>query len=48
MYSFPVPFSSGLTLALDLACRGISFRQIEKMDAPFHGSRGKAIQPRTE
>lgn len=39
--------AAGLTLALDLARRGISFRLIEKMDAPFLGSRGKGIQPRT-
>jgi 2-polyprenyl-6-methoxyphenol hydroxylase-like FAD-dependent oxidoreductase len=39
--------AAGLTLAIDLARRGISFRLIEKMDAPFRGSRGKGIQPRT-
>jgi 2-polyprenyl-6-methoxyphenol hydroxylase-like FAD-dependent oxidoreductase len=39
--------AAGLTLAIELARRGVSFRLIEKMDAPFHGSRGKGIQPRT-
>ena len=38
----------GLTLAIDLARRGISFRLIEKLDDPFRGSRGKGIQPRTQ
>ena len=40
--------AAGLTLAIDLARRGISFRLIDKIDAPFHGSRGKGIQPRTQ
>ncbi|KJC38129.1 2-polyprenyl-6-methoxyphenol hydroxylase [Bradyrhizobium sp. LTSP885] len=40
--------AAGLTLAIDLARRGISFRLIEKLGAPFHGSRGKGIQPRTQ
>ncbi|MGJ7555758.1 FAD-dependent monooxygenase [Variovorax sp. RB3P1] len=40
--------AAGLTLAIDLARRGVSFRLIEKMDAPFKGSRGKGIQPRTQ
>ncbi len=40
--------AAGLTLAIDLARRGVSFRLIEKMDGPFHGSRGKGIQPRTQ
>jgi len=39
--------AAGLTLAIDLARRGISFRLIDKLDAPFAGSRGKGIQPRT-
>jgi len=38
---------TGLTLALVLAQRGVPFRIIEKMEAPFHGSRGKGLQPRT-
>jgi 2-polyprenyl-6-methoxyphenol hydroxylase-like FAD-dependent oxidoreductase len=40
--------AAGLTLAIDLARRNISFRLIEKMDHPFFGSRGKGIQPRTQ
>jgi len=40
--------ASGLTLAIDLARRGVSFCLIEKMDAPFRGSRGKGIQPRSQ
>jgi 2-polyprenyl-6-methoxyphenol hydroxylase-like FAD-dependent oxidoreductase len=40
--------AAGLTLAIDLARRGISFRLIDRMDAPFAGSRGKGIQPRTQ
>jgi 2-polyprenyl-6-methoxyphenol hydroxylase-like FAD-dependent oxidoreductase len=40
--------AAGLTLAIDLARRGISFRLIEKMGSPFQGSRGKGIQPRTQ
>jgi 2-polyprenyl-6-methoxyphenol hydroxylase-like FAD-dependent oxidoreductase len=38
---------TGLTLALDLSRRGISFRLIEAASTPFQGSRGKGIQPRT-
>ena len=38
---------TGLTLALDLARRGISFRLIDAATAPFEGSRGKGLQPRT-
>ena len=38
---------TGLTLALDLARRGISFRLIDAAASPFVGSRGKGIQPRT-
>ena len=40
--------AAGLTLAIELARRGISFRLIDKLDCPFGGSRGKGIQPRTE
>jgi 2-polyprenyl-6-methoxyphenol hydroxylase-like FAD-dependent oxidoreductase len=40
--------AAGLTLAIDLARRGIPFRLIEKMDDPLRGSRGKGIQPRTQ
>jgi 2-polyprenyl-6-methoxyphenol hydroxylase-like FAD-dependent oxidoreductase len=39
--------AAGLTLAIDLARRGVAFRLIEKSAAPFHGSRGKGIQPRS-
>ena len=38
---------AGLTLAIDLARRGIPFRLIEREEAPFNGSRGKGIQPRS-
>jgi 2-polyprenyl-6-methoxyphenol hydroxylase-like FAD-dependent oxidoreductase len=38
---------AGLTLALDLARRGIAFRVIDAAETPFAGSRGKGIQPRT-
>jgi 2-polyprenyl-6-methoxyphenol hydroxylase-like FAD-dependent oxidoreductase len=38
---------TGLTLALELARRGIAFRLIDQAEAPFAGSRGKGIQPRT-
>jgi 2-polyprenyl-6-methoxyphenol hydroxylase-like FAD-dependent oxidoreductase len=40
--------AAGLTLAIDLARRGVPFRLIEKMAKPFSGSRGKGIQPRTQ
>ncbi|WP_455926994.1 FAD-dependent oxidoreductase [Pseudomonas capeferrum] len=40
--------AAGLTLAIELARRGVSFRLIEKAPSPFHGSRGKGIQPRTQ
>ena len=40
--------ASGLTLAIELARRGVSFRLIDKLAAPFGGSRGKGIQPRTQ
>ena len=38
---------TGLTLAVDLARRGVGFRLIEVASTPFAGSRGKGIQPRT-
>ena len=38
---------AGLTLAIELARRGISHRLIDRMAGPFHGSRGKGVQPRT-
>lgn len=40
--------AAGLTLAIDLARRGVSIRLIDKLPAPFAGSRGKGIQPRTQ
>ncbi|MDR6820778.1 2-polyprenyl-6-methoxyphenol hydroxylase-like FAD-dependent oxidoreductase [Neorhizobium sp. 2083] len=40
--------AAGLTLAIELARRGVSFRLIERKAAPFPGSRGKGIQPRTQ
>jgi 2-polyprenyl-6-methoxyphenol hydroxylase-like FAD-dependent oxidoreductase len=40
--------AAGLTLAIELARRGVAFRLIEKMDHSFHGSRGKGIQPRSQ
>ncbi len=40
--------AAGLTLAVDLARRGVRFRLIERLPSPFHGSRGKGIQPRTQ
>ncbi|MFZ6843363.1 FAD-dependent monooxygenase [Undibacterium sp. RuTC16W] len=33
--------TAGLALAIDLARRGMSFRLIEKIAHPLHGSRGK-------
>jgi 2-polyprenyl-6-methoxyphenol hydroxylase-like FAD-dependent oxidoreductase len=40
--------ASGLTMAIELARRGIAFRLIDRAEIPFHGSRGKGIQPRTQ
>jgi len=40
--------AAGLTLAIELARRGVAFRLIEKRTTPFPGSRGKGIQPRTQ
>ncbi|MGO1053466.1 FAD-dependent monooxygenase [Crossiella sp. CA198] len=39
---------TGLTLAVDLARRGLPFRLVEARTEPFPGSRGKGIQPRTQ
>jgi 2-polyprenyl-6-methoxyphenol hydroxylase-like FAD-dependent oxidoreductase len=39
--------AAGLTLAVELARRGVNFRLIEKLADPFRGSRGKGIQPRS-
>ncbi|WP_042377664.1 FAD-dependent monooxygenase [Streptacidiphilus melanogenes] len=38
---------TGLTLAADLARRGVDARLVERADALFPGSRGKGLQPRT-
>ena len=40
--------AAGLTLAIDLARRDVEFLLIDKAEGPFHGSRGKGLQPRTE
>ncbi|MEI9989806.1 MAG: FAD-dependent oxidoreductase [Rhizomicrobium sp.] len=39
--------AAGLTLGIELARRGVAFRLIDQAPAPFEGSRGKGIQPRT-
>jgi 2-polyprenyl-6-methoxyphenol hydroxylase-like FAD-dependent oxidoreductase len=39
--------AAGLTLAIELARRGVSFRLLDKLNEPFQGSRGKGLQPRT-
>ena len=38
---------TGLTLACDLARRGVSFRIVDKSEKFFEGSRGKGLQPRS-
>ncbi|MES2510589.1 MAG: FAD-dependent monooxygenase [Pseudomonadota bacterium] len=38
---------AGLTLAIDLARRGVAFSLIDAAESPFTGSRGKGLQPRT-
>ncbi|MFB7874950.1 FAD-dependent monooxygenase [Nocardia sp. NPDC056064] len=38
---------TGLTLALDLARRGVAVRIVDRAAVPFAGSRGDGIQPRT-
>jgi 2-polyprenyl-6-methoxyphenol hydroxylase-like FAD-dependent oxidoreductase len=40
--------AAGLSLAIDLARRGVDFRLIETAATPFQGSRGKGIQPRSQ
>ncbi|KYF55078.1 2-polyprenyl-6-methoxyphenol hydroxylase [Sorangium cellulosum] len=40
--------AAGLTLAIELARRGVAFRLIDRLDGPFPGSRGKGIQPRSQ
>jgi 2-polyprenyl-6-methoxyphenol hydroxylase-like FAD-dependent oxidoreductase len=39
--------AAGLTLAIELARRGVAFRLIDKLEESFRGSRGKGIQPRS-
>ena len=39
--------AAGLTLAIDLARRGVSFRLIDRSERAFPGSRGKGVQPRS-
>ncbi|SDM46951.1 FAD-dependent monooxygenase [Allokutzneria albata] len=38
---------TGLTLAIDLARRGVAVRVVDKAERHFVGSRGKGLQPRT-
>jgi 2-polyprenyl-6-methoxyphenol hydroxylase-like FAD-dependent oxidoreductase len=38
---------TGLTLAIDLARRGVAFRLIDAAPTPLAGARGKGLQPRT-
>ena len=38
---------TGLTLACELARRGVAHRLIERRDGPAEGSRGKGVQPRS-
>jgi 2-polyprenyl-6-methoxyphenol hydroxylase-like FAD-dependent oxidoreductase len=40
--------AAGLTLGIELARRGVDFRLVEMLDAPFPGSRGKGVQPRSQ
>ena len=40
--------AAGLTLAIELARRGVDFLLIDKAPVPFGGSRGKGIQPRSQ
>lgn len=40
--------AAGLTLAIDLARRGVAFRIVDKAATPFCGSRGKGLQPRSQ
>jgi 2-polyprenyl-6-methoxyphenol hydroxylase-like FAD-dependent oxidoreductase len=40
--------AAGLTLAVDLARRGVAFRLIDKAEGPFAGSRGKGLQARSQ
>ncbi|MET0254736.1 MAG: FAD-dependent oxidoreductase [Luteibacter sp.] len=38
---------AGLTLAIELARRGVRHRIVDRRAEPFNGSRGKGLQPRT-
>ncbi|MDR7009971.1 FAD-dependent monooxygenase [Paraburkholderia strydomiana] len=38
---------TGLTLAFELAVRGVPFQLVDAADGPFPGSRAKGVQPRT-
>lgn len=38
---------AGLTLAIELARRGVPHRIVDRRTEPFNGSRGKGLQPRT-
>jgi 2-polyprenyl-6-methoxyphenol hydroxylase-like FAD-dependent oxidoreductase len=40
--------AAGLTLGIELARRGVDFRLVEMLDAPFRGSRGMGVQPRSQ
>lgn len=40
--------ATGLTLACDLARRGVRFRIFDKSEYPFNGSRAKGVQPRAQ
>lgn len=40
--------AAGLTLAIELARCGVTFHLLEQREQPFHGSRGKGIQPRSQ
>jgi len=39
---------AGLTLAIELARRGVAFRLIDMLEDAFRGSRGKGTQPRSQ
>jgi 2-polyprenyl-6-methoxyphenol hydroxylase-like FAD-dependent oxidoreductase len=39
--------AAGLTLAIDLARRGVRFALVEQLAKPFGGSKGKGLQPRS-
>ena len=43
----PPLLTAGLTAALELARRGVAVRVLDAAPAPFPGSRGKGLQPRS-